>query len=394
MQPQVGAAAEGTAGGFCRVERWPIAPTGTTQLYIEPQSLFQVGSRWVVAGVPSMRWELDFIPTPTMRTRGEYVGATLGPGASIPFENPIDGHLQVVRGVALEGERWGALLAEYESEDFPDTGRLLAVHYLEHDGRAWSAAQTLPLPDEGELRPLESSTLVRVGDRLLWAVPLGLDSDESPLVLYERVDGRWSRRIVVGSFVEGVDLGWDGETPWLVVAGPDLAAPVWERTIRLYRELEGEWGLVRRVWTAPDETLVYELRLTALASGATVTWRAVGPASQEAMAWVGVRGDQAGTLVVLDEYALQAAPLAMLDGTPAWLVHRVSPITGQHELRLVKEERGSPVRVAGLPNPFVAFYIARTTPSGQILAVGPEYDPDPARPTVRSLTLRLSIACD
>ena len=46
-----------------------------------------------------------------------------------------------------------------------------------------------------------------------------------------------------------------------------------------------------------------------------------------------------------------------------------------------------------LQNPFTGFFAALTTGLAGLTLVGPEFDPRPSRPTVRSLLLRLGPSC-
>ena len=81
------------------------------------------------------------------------------------------------------------------------------------------------------------------------------------------------------------------------------------------------------------------------------------------------------------------------DGVPTWVVDHIDPITQQSELRLVRDTPEGVSITRRLPNPYTGFFGALPLAPSEVLVVGPEFNPDPAHPTVRSLILRLSSSC-
>ena len=118
-----------------------------------------------------------------------------------------------------------------------------------------------------------------------------------------------------------------------------------------------------------------------------------------ARARVGVRPDDPGSLVVLDEAAPLVRSFATASDAPGWVTHRVDTSSGDSDLRLVLIRSGSPgddpsVFVAGeIPLPYTGPFDAIATGPTEVLVTGAEFSPDPARATVRSLTLRLNPSC-
>jgi len=179
---------------------------------------------------------------------------------------------------------------------------------------------------------------------------------------------------------------------WLALSGVDPDLPVWTKSVRLFRWGSG-WQFVSRVATVATYTEIQDLFVSELPDGATVTWRELSRQGASAMARVGISTDSPGTPLVVDAHAQQAKPLTLANGTPAWVVQHVSEITGLADLRLVRlEGRGTTVSWR-IPYPYTGYYAATPAGPNEVLVTGSEFDPDPARPTVRSLTLRLSSSC-
>ena len=86
-------------------------------------------------------------------------------------------------------------------------------------------------------------------------------------------------------------------------------------------------------------------------------------------------------------------PLVTADGGTAWVVQHNDTIAAAAELRLVHLDRlGVRTTFAG-PFPYTGYFGAIATGPDEVLVTGPDFDPDPTRATVRSLTLRLSPSC-
>ena len=143
---------------------------------------------------------------------------------------------------------------------------------------------------------------------------------------------------------------------------------------------------------------VREPRITVRASGLEISWWLLGGAETPAHARVGLGLDREGVTVTLDASVFQTLPLADIGGAPAWVVNHLDRDRRSSELRLVRAPLTAPnatpgVRpIASVPNPYPSFFAALRV-ANEVVVIGPEPSPDPMRPAVRSLILRLSTNC-
>lgn len=387
-----GSGSAGAAGGgegplaLCEIDRVPLTIEDGSHPYLEPQSVFRVGSAFVIAGLPTYTWSSE--DASERVSANEYFGArfTLD-GRTTLIPKPIPGAINRVRAAWLGGSRWGAVFTEVSPDSLVGVvgAPLRGLWYAEHDGERWVTLEALEQPEEGKVDIWGSTGLVWTGDRLAWIAPL---RPESFAAHFERRDGAWSHEIIPDAQVEVSALAYDARYGLLWAQfseDPDL--PEWQQSLRLYR-LRDAWEPMSRVVVMPQGGKARSPAITPLDGGVTVTWMVVGGGAH---ALVGIDGEGGGTPVTLDLTAVQVMALAPNDHEPAWLVAPTAEPTEEDALSLlVPGSPFGPRRVGSVPYPFTAPATAMATAPHELLVLGAEYRPNLF---LRSLLLRLSTSC-
>lgn len=368
------------------VERRPLVLPDGLHAYVEPTNFMRVGDDFVVVGSPTYTWEVGGTRAGMASDRA-HIAAYLVEEAPRLVEKPIAGTVGFTRSVVLGDRRWGVLFEEEGPSG--DSGDLVGVRYAEYDGVGWSEVERLPLPPEGQVIVGSSSALVTHEGVRRWTV---VHNPGGAALQYERRDGSWSYRSIADSGVEAAAMAVGQSDTWLALSGldPGISAPV--KSVRLFR-LDDGWELVSRNPTVEPYTEIPSISVLALPGGAALTW-IESRGSSIVMARVGVRAGRPGQLLLVDESAAVVRPFATRDGEPAWLVQHVNEIAGSSELRLRRPDGRGVTTTLSIPYPYTGFFapIATSEPE-EVLVTGSEFSPDPARPTVRSLTLRLYPSC-
>jgi len=382
----------GTADPGCVVARVPLTLGDGVFPYVEPESLIRVVSNFVVVGTPTYTWAPGTAGDSLPLTADEHLAArfTLDGRAAL-VEKPVAGDVGSVRAVALGGERWGVLFDEVAPDPRSGIHRTTALWWGEHDGVRWSLLERVAIPDGRYLDFHSSSEVVRTAEGLAWVVATRLPSQLSELVLYERREGAWRQGVVSDDWVESSTLAYDPEAGlWMAHFSGN---PGVRRSMKVLR-LGAAWELVRRFEGVVSGALVSDLAISQLQTGATVTWRVQSDVDTGAYALTGIQPGAAGSLVPLDDNALQVMALGPLGGRDAWIVTHLEASGRSAELRLL---RSRPLfgaeRLTATPSPYLAFLASLALEPSDVLVVGPEVSSIPADPFVRSLILRLSGSC-
>jgi hypothetical protein len=323
-----------------------------------------------------------------MVSQDAHLAAYLGEGVPRMVEAPLAVPMGVVRSVVLHERRWGALFSEHGA-DASWLDDLRHLWYAEYDGERWSPVESLPLPPNEDLNVSASSALVLDEGVLRWA----LVATGGNAFVYERQDGAWRFEMVGEGRLETAALAAGPSGLWLALSGFDPGVSGPRKSVRLFHREVG-WRLVSRNPTAEQYTELPGLSVAVLPGGVALTWIEATPGGElVALARHRITADDPGTLLVLDRGAERANPLSMPDGVPAWTVLHANTLTSTQELRFVRAEgdKASVLRV--IPYPYTGWYAAMATGPNEVLVTGSEFNPDPAQPTVRSLTLRLNPFC-
>lgn len=382
--------------GTCSVERSPLVLPDGIQVYVEPQNLFEVGGHVLVAGVPTYTWEVGSAANAIRLTQDAHVAATLDAGARRTVPRPPSGAdvaLGTMRAVALGDGRWGALFTDEDPDSLADHRETVRrLWYGEFDGSRWTPLEAVPRPAGGALYVNESSRLVRVGARLAWAAVHYAPPAPPTLVFYQRARGRWTFEPLPGGGVDNAELAYDdAQGLLLVVFGEDADLPG-QKSIRLYRRTRG-WDLVQRIAVPPPGALVSP-SLIADASGVSVGWTELSGRVSSAYVRTHVTATDLGRRLTLDQDAQQLEGLAGLDIGHVWIVDHANPVLATRDLRFLRVDSvGAGEQLATSPNPYTGYFAALAASPSEIVVVGPEFNPDPTRPVVRSLLLSLSTTC-
>ena len=373
----------------CLLEQSPLVEADGTELYIEPQTLFQVGDEWLIVGSPSYEWSVSPGRDAVQTSRLQHVAAFLG-GPARTIERPLPGPIGSMISTPLGDGRWAAIFDEVMSADsVPPSNFPVSYWYGEHDGSRWTLVEPLPTPPGSKLSLRQSSALVNADNRLVW---ISFENVRA-LYRYERSDGAWRYERMPDEWVERVALAYDaGSGLWMVLVGPDADLPRFRKSIRLYREGPPR-ELVSRVDTLPGGPMVPGLVLDVHAEVATVSWLVQRPDGWGAFARTEIRSGNAGTLLALDDNARNLHTIIQADGTISWLAEHQDRATRRKELRLLRRDGSRVLPVVSTPSPFTGFFATAPHGANEVLLVGPQMGLAPPETPVRSLILRLSTSC-
>jgi hypothetical protein len=366
-----------------------VLPDGL-HAYVEPENLMRVGDDLVVAGSPSYTWAVGGDTARVMSTDA-YVAAYLDETEPRLVARPVSLPIGMVRTVALDGRRWGMLFTEGEpsADGTAEPLTFVALYYAEYDGAGWSTPEPVPVPEGEVLFPESSSPLVRVDDRLHWVVVRGAASGEA--LHYERHAGTWTVETVEARGAEAAGLAAGPSGLWAVLSGFGLEASE-SKSVRLFHHEDSGWRLVTRDVTVVPYTEILRPSVVVGPRGATLSWTEARGAGV-VMARVGVGPESGGTPLTIDGSGRAVRTFSTASGEPRWALWHDSPVPGADQLRVVRVEASVVETDKAVPYPYTGYFAAAAEGPDQVVVTGSEFSPDPARPTVRSLTLRLNPSC-
>lgn len=370
------------------VERTPLILADGRHAYVEPMDLVRVGEGFVVTGTPTYVWEMGLARAAVASER-RHIAAYLDEEPPRLVEKPLDVDVGAVRSVALGPRSWGMLFSELSREEPSRFREASGLWYAEYDGEGWSDPESVPMPPQGQTPELHtSSPLVLHEGVLRWAV---VTRRPGAALLYERRNGAWSVQRIEDAGLEATALAGGPSGLWLALSGVDPGITGPRKSVRLLHWDE-DWRLVSRNQTTESYTEIRSPSVMVLRDGVTLTWvEQRGPGV--VMARVGIGVDDPGRLVLVDAAAPVVWPVLTEAQEPAWVVQHVNEISRADELRLLRLDGRSTTLVHAIPYPYTGFYAAAAAGPDEVVVTGSEFSPDPARPTVRSLTLRLNPSC-
>lgn len=378
-----------------------LIPEEGQQLYVEPMVLESSSQgdvllagtyNYLFGQTPEGKW--------TLIENDSIFGAVIRPdGPARIIFSPIPTKLLTgIRAVTQADGTWAVIFAEgttWTGESRPDTAARLWYGVL--DGTQWATLEPLPLPPAGTLRPSSMSSLIQFGDTLAWAMEITRPDHQRDIVVFQRHGGQWSFDTVRTTFTAYVDVAHsDSLGLILAVVRPDLTLPSDGNSLFLWAR-RPEWRELRKIVPSTTEE-VHSPRLILSHAGDVLSWQAQVPTATgsrwEAHAMSGHLEEKNGALTVLDSAVTSISPVVTVRlprGPRMWIVDHLLSEGPEREIRIIQDSGGSAVKLAQVPNPFLAEFAATLSASSEILVTGALIDRD--QDVGVSLLLRFKVKC-
>jgi hypothetical protein len=379
--------------------RQRLTVEGGRPLYVEADAFVGNGKGDVLlAGTPAYLWQT--------RPDGEIDGLTYDSifGAVIARDGsarivpaPLDPRqIHGIRAAARGDGGWDVVFAEvppYAGDERPDS--VARLWYGRYDGRRWDTLEQIPAPEGVVLDAQSTSSLVRHGDTLAWALRPVFGSVTRQVTVVQRDRGGWSYEHVPTR--SGVDLDLiytDTAGLLLAVVQPDPSLPGDGNSLMLWRQ-RPEWHLARRLVHGYGEGAVERPSLLHTSHGLLASWEtAVGTefeSRRELRARTEEDADERSVVVLDGDVSIwsEAQPLLVL-GAPVWVGHHPLPGDRSGDLRILSMSRSAAIELGRVPNPYLLRVATTSTAPAELLTTGMEYV-DGRFPF--SLLLRFQLAC-
>lgn len=372
-----------------------VLPDGH-EIYVMPVVLAASSSGVVLlAGTPNYIWSRNERGKSRLAARDSVFGVLIGldrRAQVIPA--PVDARLVVgIRAVELPDGKWGFSFAQRERSGDPTDDSIPVTHlwYGEYDGRAWSHLELLPLPP-GKVRPFVSSALVREDGMLAWAMLATLPGEVvQRAIVFERQGGRWSFRLVPGSNLAYVGLGYSDSLGLVLTAvKPDPSLPNDENSLFLYHRGQA-WQMLRRMVLGTEQGSVHAPLLSLSPVGVLTWWTEVydeAGSRREARAMIGNLEIMGGSVFALHRsIGWSIVPVTTPDRKRLWVTDQ-APAAGpkRDELRFIGDSASvAAVKLGTVPNPYRGKFGAISPAPSEVLVSGPYID------TVDSVVVSMQI---
>ncbi len=271
-----------------------------------------------------------------------------------------------------------AEVAAFTGDRQPDEA--LRLWHGVYDGERWASLQQIPTPDGTTLRALESSSLVRRGDSLAWALLPAMRSPHRDIVLVQQRAGRWSYESVPTGSAADVDLSYSDSLGLLLAVVQADRRLQRDGNSLLFWVQRPAWRILRRVVHGGGEGRVYAPSVLRVPPGFLASWTTlVGEGRdtrQELRATVGRLDEHSEPVVVLDPDVSpwsESAPFIVPGGAPLWVAHPSAPENVAGEIRILGVAGDSAVELGRLANPY-RVRVAAVAPSfSELLIAGLEH---------------------
>lgn len=403
-QPTAGDGAASLQGCGSRELSRQRLTVGGRPLYVEADAFVADGRGDVLlAGTPNYLWKISPAGEINGLTADSIFGAVIArDGTSRAVPAPIDPRLiHGIRAVGRPDGGWDVVFAEIPLSD--RNARVDSVVNLWHgvfDGRQWVGLEEIPRPRDVPLHPQLTSSLVRREGSLAWAlVPLTSYSSRD-LVLFQRVDGRWTHETVPTRFAVDVDLSYsDSLGLLLAVVQPDPTLRADGNSLLLWAR-QPDWRIIRRLVHGYGEGRVNFPSLVRIPGGLLASW-STPTASVSETRWqllakpVLLDGEQDETAISLDaDISLwsEVPPLIRSGGMPLWVTdHGAASEPGAaSEIRIVSLTGREALEVGRAPSPYLMRLAAVEQRPGEVVVTGMEYQENRF---AFSLLLRVRLEC-
>lgn len=385
------------------VSRTRLTVEGGRPMYVQADALVADGRGDVLlAGTTSYLWRVAPDGRITGLASDSVFGAVIARGGSarvVPA--PMDPRqINGIRAAGRTDGGWDVVFAEvppYRGDARPGTAARL--WYGVYDGTRWGALEQIPTPEGARLDAVFTSSLVRRGDSLAWALPRAMDAYPRDVVLVQRRGGRWSHETVPTRSAVDVDLSYsDAAGLLLAVVQPDPSLQADGNSLLLWSQ-RPEWRIVRRLVHGYGDGRVYEPALVRQPGGdLLVSWTTPvgeGPQSRrELRALAGRLEVEQVSAVALDpDVSIWSAapPLLLAGGAPLWAAHHPLPGDEAGEIRFVGLTGRSPAELGRIPNPYRLRMSSAAPVDDGVLVTGMEYTQDRF---AFSLLIRARLECE
>jgi hypothetical protein len=255
--------------------------------------------------------------------------------------------------------------------------------YAAFDGSRWSPLEPLPVPPDVSLSPIFTSSLVRVGDTLAWALTPAMRQGRRDISLFRRVEGRWTRETVPTGTAVDVELAHSDSLGLVIaVVQPDSTVLPDGNSLLLWNR-QPDWRIVRRLVHGSGEGRVHAPSLVHTFEGLLATWWTPvgeGPQTRHELRarYIGP-AESMEPMITLDPnvpLGSETSPVLWGHGVPLWVSEHEPGQAGQRgagEIRYVSVAGRRALEVARIPNPYRMRSAAASPASGELLVTGMEY---------------------
>ncbi|HEX6911396.1 MAG TPA: hypothetical protein VF142_13410 [Longimicrobium sp.] len=384
------------------ISRHRLTVAGGRPLYVEAEAFAADGRGDVLlAGTPNYLWKVSPQGEINGLTADSILGVVIArDGTARLAPAPVDPRrIRGIRAAARPDGGWDVVFADIPADSSTSAGAE-RLWYAAFDGSRWSSLEPLPVPPDVALSPLFTSSLVRHGDTLAWALTPAMRQGRRDVSLFRRVGSRWTHETVPTAHAVDVDLAFSDSLGLVVaVVQPDPTLLPDGNSLLLWTR-RPEWRIHRRLVHGTGEGRVHAPSLVHAAGGLLATWWTPVDEGPETRHELRARYLGPGALdeppLLLDPavpLGAETSPVILHDGMPLWLTQHgpaENGLRGSTELRYVSVAGREPFEMARIPNPYLMRSAAAATAPGELLVSGMEYE---ANRFAFSLLLRARVEC-
>jgi hypothetical protein len=380
------------------VSRAPLRLEDGREVYVEPQALASDGGTILLAGRPTYVWTRDSLGVSRPEEDDESIGVVLEGQVATLINTPVRAPLlDDVRVLPLRAGRWAILMSELDADSrFPERDGAIHLWYAEYDAPGWTTVEEVPLPAAGRLQTFSSSKLVRVEDGVGWLGQVVSTDGSGRVLFFRRSAGGWSTEVVSPTRSDALALGSSQATGLVAaLAGAEEGVGGWIYSLRTLRR-DSAWTGESRVVVASENEVIRRPWLSSAGGLSTLSWivepRAQTGSAPGAWATTESRVGLFGKAETVDHGSPRVVPVPVGDSAFLWIADHDDGLTGEPELRFIRRTPTGPLVMGVLPNPFTGYFSATWT-DPELIIIGPEFNPSPGEPTVRSLIVRVTLSC-
>ena len=365
-------------------------------MYVEPTAMAAIGNEALLAGTPTFIWTRTagsgITRAPSPRVLGAIISAN---GSARIVPSPIVAeHVSGIRALGREDGTWALVFAELVPPADPTstpTDLASRLWFGIYDGTSWTRLEEIPRPAGTQLHPVLSSTLAHHGGRFAWAMMNTTANHHTDVIVFERVNGRWSHEVVTTQDAGYVDLTYSGAHGLLLATTrADPSSPRDGRSLVIYAR-KPQWQLTQTLLPRGPASIHWP-RFIPGAGVSLRWWSEVQDSTGMHHAARALVGPGVQDVVTVDSSVAEGfTHLNTQHGRHLWLTDHVSPGSQQRTLRFSIGTTRTATPVGQIPNPFTGNFDATMQGRSHILVAGPLVDR--AAGTVVTLLIRARSNC-